>query len=136
MKTQALLAIMAVASVSAALAGCAGTHVGLPEPYKQGPVEIHVDRLYHDGDGDILGIGGTATNVSGRDLTMCEIEFGALSSDGTKIGQAIALTNDIKAGQKWQFEAHLTGVPFTPIAVFVPQRANWLPPIPGLGDKQ
>jgi hypothetical protein len=67
---------------------------------------------------------------------MCEIEFGALSSDGTGIGQAIALTNDIKTGQKWQFEARLTGTPFTPSASFVPQRTNWLPPISGLGDKQ
>jgi hypothetical protein len=92
------------------LLGCAATppfapQVSLPGTYTDHGVSVTVDGLWKDGYGNVVGISGIATNVSGRDLTLCQITLDVLDASGVKVSGAMAATNGLKAGQKWHFQA-------------------------------
>lgn len=48
---------------------------------------------------------GEATNESGDDYSYVQISFSLYDSTNTKVGDALANTNGLAAGQTWQFEA-------------------------------
>ena len=92
------------------LLGCAATapmqpQVSLPAPYTEHGISIEVDGLWKDGYGNVIGVSGLATNVSGRDLMLCQITLDILDASGVKVSGALAATNGLRAGQKWRFQA-------------------------------
>lgn len=81
--------------------------IDLPAPYEQDGLQISVDGFYKIGT-SYVGLTGTAQNVSGKDLTMCSITFDIVDSMGAKVGDAIANTQGLRAGQEWRFQALFT----------------------------
>jgi hypothetical protein len=63
-----------------------------------------VTGLLTDGYGNVIGVGGLATNVSGHDVTFCRINFDVLDASGTKVSGIVADTNGLRAGQRWRFQ--------------------------------
>lgn len=57
-----------------------------------------------------LTIEGEATNESGSDYSYVQITFEVLDSSDTKLGDALANTSGLDAGQRWRFEALGTSV--------------------------
>jgi len=80
------------------------SNVKTPQPYTKNGIKITVEetesssRYTHS----ILGI---AENVSGRDFRMCAISFSLIDQEGVKIGDANAVSQGLRNGQKWRFEA-------------------------------
>jgi hypothetical protein len=79
--------------------------VNLPAPYAEHGVSVTVEGLWRDGYGTVVGVSGIATNVSGRDMLLCQITFDVLDASGVKVAGAVAATNGLKVGQKWRFQA-------------------------------
>lgn len=50
-------------------------------------------------------ITGEATNESGRDYDYVQLEFGLYDATDAKVGDALANTSGLSAGQRWRFEA-------------------------------
>jgi uncharacterized protein (UPF0212 family) len=50
-------------------------------------------------------ITGQATNESDQDYEYVQLEFGLYNSADTKVGDALANTSGLPAGQRWRFEA-------------------------------
>lgn len=121
---------IAHATLAAMLAGCATVvpyephvamphpyeppRVTMPQPYTDHGISIAVDGLWRDGYGNVSGVSGMATNDSGRELTLCQITLDVLDSSGVKVSGAVAVTNGLKVGQKWRFQATL----MTPYTVY------------------
>lgn len=82
------------------------TQVALPAPYTQQGIGIVVDGLYRDGYGNVLGVSGEATNLTGRDLVTVMVTLDVVDGAGTKVSSAIASTTGLKASQRWRFQAH------------------------------
>jgi hypothetical protein len=76
----------------------------LPAPFEQSGVRIAVDGFYQTGK-TIVGLQGTAENITGRDLSACILYFDVLDAQGTKVADALASTSGLAAGQKWRFQA-------------------------------
>lgn len=93
-------------------------------------MSIAVDSLWRDASGNVSGISGIATNVSGRDLTLCQITFNVLDATGIKVADAVASTNGLKAAQKWRFNATFLNPFGENFASIVPGQTTWLPPTP------
>ncbi len=113
------------------LGGCAAPsekpQINLPAPYVEQGVSVAADRLWRDAGGKVAAVSGTVTNMSGRDLTLCEIRFDVLEQ-GTQETHAIAVINGLRVGQESQFQATFTppfDVDFTQI---VPGQIIVLPP--------
>lgn len=103
------------------LLGCGGCQQAfgpkpkLPAPYTSNGVYVEVTGLYATNPSMVSpvynGIGGIATNISGYDFKMCYITFDILDGDGAKVGDAMAITQSLKNGERWKFQA-IINVPF------------------------
>jgi hypothetical protein len=103
-RTIITMKILRSIALATTLASCAHP-MTFPAPYNQGPVQITVNDFSGDGNGNITGVSGTATNVSGKYLKVCTITFNVIDSSGTKISEAIASTLGLDSGQSWKFQA-------------------------------
>ena len=81
--------------------------VTLPEPFTASGIRVTVDGLYESGS-TVHGVDGLAENLSGRDFSACFLNFDVLDEQGVKVGDAIASTTGLAAGQKWRFQAIFT----------------------------
>lgn len=76
------------------------------------------DAFYiHEGSGIVIesasyqsgqftsSVTGTVVNGSENDYSYVQIEFDLLDSGGTKVGDALANTSGLDAGQEWNYEA-------------------------------
>jgi len=81
--------------------------IDLPAPYEQDGLRISVEGFYKNGS-SYVGLAGTVQNVSGKDYTMCAISFDIVDSMGAKVGDALATTQGLRAGQQWRFQALFT----------------------------
>lgn len=79
----------------------------LPAPYERNGVRVSIQGFYKQGI-SVVGLTGTAENVSGKDLSVCSLSFDVVDADGVKVGDAIATTQGLTAGQKWRFQAVFT----------------------------
>lgn len=66
--------------------------------------------LEDDVEGEVDQIGslyirGTARNESGGDYEYVQLTWSALDSSGAKVGDALANTSGLQAGQSWRYEA-------------------------------
>lgn len=82
-----------------------------PAPYEDSGVRVELDGYYRQGF-DIVGLIGTATNVSGQELSPVLLTFDVVDKEGVKVNEAIASTNSLAVGQKWRFNAVFTS-PFS-----------------------
>jgi len=79
----------------------------LPSPVVINDVRVEVTGvLSHYGRGGLSGFRGTATNTSGEALSYCIVTLELLDPSGAKIGDAMATTTHLAAGQTWRFDAH------------------------------
>jgi hypothetical protein len=105
------LSLCLVGAWHAGLLGCATLPsepvVEFPAPYEQDGLRISVEGFYGTGR-SYFGINGTAKNIGSKDYTMCMINFDIVDSQGTKVGDAVAHTQGLKAGQEWRFQALFT----------------------------
>lgn len=106
--TMAVCALFLVAT----LGGCSSLRSPtFPSPETRKGVHVKVDGLYRAGMGVVLGLSGTATNNTGRDLRGCGLGFSILNGQGEKVGDAVAFTQSLRAGQVWRYQA-VFSVPF------------------------
>lgn len=92
-----------------ALAGCAapsqfGPRISYPAPYTDRGMHVVVTGLYENGYGIVSGVSGYARN-DGPDLTTCMLTLELEDGSGAKVGEAIASTTGLRAGQEWRFQA-------------------------------
>jgi hypothetical protein len=80
----------------------------LPAAYTEKGVTVKIDGLWQAPDGEILGVSGTAKNVTASDLRFCQISLAFLDQAGTKLDDAKASTKTLKSAQIWHFQAALT----------------------------
>ncbi len=74
-----------------------------PAPIVVNDVRVEVtDTLSYLGRGGIGGLRGAATNQSAEPLSYCVINLELLDTTGAKIGDAMATTTDLGAGQTWR----------------------------------
>ena len=79
----------------------------IPSSFTQKGVTVKIDGLWQGKDGEILGLSGTAKNVTASDLRFCQLSFAFLGQDGTKLDDAKASTKTLKSAQIWRFQAAL-----------------------------
>ena len=80
----------------------------MPAAYTQKGVTVKIDALWQAPDGAILGVTGTAKNVTASDLRFCQISLAFLDPGGVKLDDAKASTKTLKSAQVWRFQAALT----------------------------
>lgn len=78
--------------------------IQFPEPYTANGIHIAVTGTYQYGL-TVVGLRGTATNLTGRDLKMCAVYFDIVDGTGAKVCDAIAMTQHLNTGQRWEFQA-------------------------------
>jgi hypothetical protein len=78
--------------------------LSVPPPTTENGVEVVVDGVLR-GTTWVEGISGTATNVSGADLSRCKLSFDAYDMNGATLGTARAEREAFKAGDTWRFRA-------------------------------
>ncbi|MFN9787324.1 MAG: FxLYD domain-containing protein [Planctomycetia bacterium] len=79
----------------------------LPSPIVVNDVRVELTGvLSHYGRGGVGGFRGAATNTSDEALSYCVITLELLDPSGAKIGDAMATTTHLDAGQTWRFDAH------------------------------
>lgn len=100
-----MLLLMSIASGCSNVGVPVEPSVALPAPYAERGIRIVVDGLWRDQFGNVLGISGTATNESSRNLKTCMITFDILDASGAKVSSAVASTIGLNAGQTWRFQA-------------------------------
>lgn len=97
------LLLAAVASSCSAV----GPKLDLPTPVVVNDVRVELTGvLSHYGRGGVGGFRGSATNTSDEALSYCIITLELLDPTGAKIGDAMATTTHLAAGQTWRFDAH------------------------------
>lgn len=114
MRSPHLLPLIAAASVSS----CAtvAPKLALPAPVVVNDVRVEVTGvLKHYGLGGIGGFRGAATNQSSEPLSYCVITLELLDPSGAKIGDAMATTTHLDAGQTWRFDAHNANTISSPV---------------------
>jgi hypothetical protein len=79
----------------------------LPAVYTEKGVTVKIDQVWQDSDGKILGVIGSAKNVTASDLRFCQIMLSFLDQAGVKIDAAKASTKALKSAQIWHFQAAL-----------------------------
>jgi hypothetical protein len=79
----------------------------LPAVYTEKGVTIKINGVWQDSDGKILGVNGTAKNVTASDLRFCQITLAFLDQGGVKIDDAKVSTKMLKSAQIWHFQAAL-----------------------------
>jgi hypothetical protein len=80
----------------------------LPSVYTQKGVTIKIEGLWQAADGKILGVSGTAKNVTASDLRFCLITLVFRDQTGSPIDAAKASTKSLKSAQIWHFQAALS----------------------------
>jgi hypothetical protein len=78
----------------------------LPATFTQKGVTVKIEGLWQ-ADGKILGVNGTAKNVTATDLRFCQISLAFLDQSGAKLDDAKATTKTLKSAQVWHFQAAL-----------------------------
>ncbi len=79
----------------------------LPSPVVVNDVRVELTGvLSRYGRGGVGGFRGVATNTSDEALSYCIITLELLDPSGAKIGDAMATTTHLDAGQTWRFDAH------------------------------
>jgi len=88
----------------------------LPSPVVVNDVRVELTGvLSHYGRGGVGGFRGAATNTSDEALTYCIITLELLDPSGAKIGDAMATTTHLDAGQTWRFDAHNANTISSPV---------------------
>jgi hypothetical protein len=80
---------------------------GLPAVYTEKGVTVKINEVWQDSEGRILGVVGTAKNVTASDLRFCQITLAFIDQAGVKIDAAKASTKTLKSAQIWHFQAAL-----------------------------
>ena len=127
MNTARTILLMVVLVLGACTAPSEKPQINLPAPYADQGVSVAADRLWRDAGGKVAAISGTAMNMSGRDLTHCQIRFDVLEQ-GTQETHAIAVINGLTAGQESRFEATFTPPFDVDFSQIVPGQIIVLPP--------
>lgn len=106
------LVLAAVATSCSAVA----PQLDLPSPIVVNDVRVELTGvLTHYGRGAVGGFRGAATNTSDEVLTYCIITLELLDPSGAKIGDAMATTTHLDAGQTWRFDASCANSIASPI---------------------
>jgi hypothetical protein len=108
LRTAAAYLTLAGLAACAAPMGAPRPSISYPAAYTDNGIEVVVDGTYRNGYGQVLGISGTARNVSNIDRTFCQVEFGLLDQTRAKVSGALANTSSLRAGQTWRFQAIVT----------------------------
>jgi len=88
----------------------------LPSPVVVNDVRVELTGvLSHYGRGGVGGFRGAATNTSDEALSFCTITLELLDPSGAKIGDAMATTTHLDAGQTWRFDAHNANAISSPV---------------------
>ena len=104
--------LAAVASSCSAV----GPKLDLPTPVVVNDVRVELTGvLTQYGRGGVGGFRGAATNTSDEALTYCVITLELLDPSGAKIGDAMATTTHLDAGQTWRFDAHNANTISSPV---------------------
>jgi hypothetical protein len=82
--------------------------MSLPDVYVDKGIKVTVDGLWKSETGDVLGVSGTAKNVTKRDMKFCSVMLDVLDHDGVKLATAQATVAGLKVGQTWRFQATLS----------------------------
>lgn len=99
----------------------------LPAVYTQKGVTVKIDGLWQTPDGEILGVSGTAKNVTASDLRLCQISLGFLDQAGLKLDDAKASTKSLKSAQVWHFQAALAHPSQAPYWSIMPDKVIAIP---------
>ena len=78
--------------------------IDLPAPYRSRGLHVEVEGLYKAYQ-TVIGIAGKATNTTKRDKGNCILTFEILDAEGNKVSDAIAMTQSLRAGATWKFQA-------------------------------
>ncbi len=87
----------------------ARTDVEFPPPYEENGVHVRLYGVLVNRWGGVAAFPGVAKNTSGQDLASVTLTFGLYDADGAKVGQAIAITSDLKKDDVWKFQATVIG---------------------------
>jgi hypothetical protein len=99
----------------------------LPSSFTQKGVTVKIDGLSQAPDGAILGVNGTAKNVTASDLRFCQISFSFLDQAGVKLDDAKATTKSLKSAQVWHFQAIMTHPSQSSYASILPEKVIAIP---------
>jgi hypothetical protein len=99
----------------------------LPAAYTQKGVTVKIDGLWQTPDGGILGVSGTAKNVTASDLRFCQISLAFLDQAGLKLDDAKASTKSLKSAQVWHFQAALAHPSPAPYSSIMPDKVIAIP---------
>lgn len=92
-------------------------------PFDRSGLHIVPSGFYKSGP-TIVGLEGTATNVSGRDYRMCALYFDVLNASGEKVADALAGISGLARGQTWRFQALFMNPFATSIKSIAPGRVE------------
>jgi hypothetical protein len=99
----------------------------LPAAYTEKGVTVKISEVWQASDGKILGVNGTAKNVTASDLRFCQITLSFLDQSGAKIDDAKASTKTLKSAQIWHFQAALTNPSQAPYSSITPDKVIAIP---------
>jgi len=99
----------------------------LPSVYTQKGVTVKIDGLWQSPGGEILGVSGTAKNVTASDLRFCQISLAFLDQGGVKLDDAKASTKSLKSAQVWHFQAALAHPSDAPYSAVMPGKIVAIP---------
>lgn len=103
------------------------SQIKMPPPYTQGALHIALDGLWRDVSGNVSGVSGIATNVSGHDLLLCSVSLNLLDDAGVKVTEALATTNGLQLAQQWRFQATFSNPFSTTFTSIAPGVTTCLP---------
>ena len=117
------LALLSLVAFVAACTASAPPYIDLPAPYKSRGIQVELKGVVRTGT-RMLGVHGTATNASGKDLSYVSIAFTGLDSVGRRVGDATARRDTLfRAGERWTFKAlFLTKSAGTGLDLVIPAR--------------
>ena len=99
----------------------------LPAAYTQKGVTVKIDGLWQGPGGEILGVNGTAKNVTASDLRFCQISLAFLDQGGVKLDDAKASTKSLRSAQVWHFQAALAHPSDAPYSAVMPEKIVAIP---------
>ncbi|MCP3919630.1 MAG: hypothetical protein GY711_29190 [bacterium] len=78
--------------------------LSIPAPTTKSGVEVTVEGVRR-GTTWLSAVEGSATNVSGEQLTRCRVSFNAYDMHGELLATARAERSGLEAGETWEFRA-------------------------------
>ncbi len=99
----------------------------LPAAFTQKGVAIKINSFWQSPDGQILGVNGTAKNVTASDLKFCQVSLAFLDPAGAKLDDAKASTKSLKSAQVWHFQAALAHPSQAAYATILPEKVVAIP---------